>query len=244
MQVSEAFSYQFEDNQWPTKLGVGALISLVPILNFAVAGYEVDIVRNVAAGQHEPLPQWDDFGAKWREGLLLTLAGFIYSIPVLIAMGLVLVILIASGALSQNGTAGSVRSLAAANAVVFACFLVFLLLYSLILSLLRPVITVLFSKEGTFASCFRLDEILRIINRQPGPFFTTWLVILLAGLAIGLIVAFINVVIGWIPCIGWTVGALMAFGTAMYLLTVEGYVFGQFRLAAMPPPSLRDTSPK
>ncbi len=57
MKIGEAFSFQFEDIQWPTKLGIGALISLVPILNFAVVGYEVGIVRNVAAGVQEPLPQ-------------------------------------------------------------------------------------------------------------------------------------------------------------------------------------------
>ncbi len=231
MKISEAFSYQFEDVQWPTKLGVGALISLVPILNFAAVGYEVGIVRNVAAGERELLPQWDNFGNKWREGLLLTLAGLVYAIPVFLALALVLAVLAASGALTANSS-GPVRGMAAANVVVLACFIVFLILYSLLLSLMRPIILVLFSKEGTFASCFRLGAILRVINRQPRLFFTTWFVIILAGLAIGLVVGFINVVIGWIPCIGWTIGALMAFGTAMYLLTVDGYIFGQFRLEA------------
>ncbi len=233
MRISEAFSYQFDDIQWPTKLGVGALISLVPILNFAVVGYEVAIVRNVAAGLHEPLPHWDDFGTKWREGLLLTVAGLVYSLPIMIAGAVLLAMLAASGALSQYpGTSAAGHALAGSNVVAVVGFLVLLLLYSLLLSFLRPIILVLFSKEGTFASCFRFREIARVINRQPGPFFNTWLVIILAGLAIGLVVGFINVVIGWIPCIGWTIGALMAFGTAMYLLTVDGYVFGQFRLAA------------
>ncbi len=233
MKISEAFSYQFEDVQWPTKLGMGALISLVPILNFAVVGYEVAIVRNVTAGVREPLPQWDGFGEKWREGLLLTLAGLVYSIPIMIAGAVLLVLLAASGALAQYpGASDAGQRLAAPNVIALVCFLILLLLYSLLLSLLRPIILVLFSKEGTFASCFKLKEILRVINRQPGPFFTTWIVIILAGLGIGLVVGFINVVIGWIPCIGWTIGALMAFGTAMYLLTVDGYVFGQFRLAA------------
>src|SRR5512140_2257167 len=97
MEINKAFAYQFEDVQWPNKLGLGALISLVPILNFAVVGYELEIVRNVAAGAHEPLPQWEDLGKKWREGLILTLAGLIYSLPVLIALALVLAMLAASG---------------------------------------------------------------------------------------------------------------------------------------------------
>ncbi len=236
MKISEAFSYEFEDIQWPTKLGVGALISLVPILNFAVVGYEVGIVRNVAVEAREPLPQWDDFGDKWRDGLILTLAGLVYAIPVFIGMGVLLAVVLASGAIAQYAEAqGASRPVAVPNVIALACFLVFLVLYSLLLSLIRPVILVLFSKEGTFASCFRLGEVLKLINRQPGPFLTVWVVIIGAGLAIGLVVGFINAVIGWIPCIGWTIGALLAFGTGMYLLAVDGYILGQFRLATLAP---------
>ena len=53
MDIGKVFSYQFEDRQWITKLGLGALISLVPILNVAITGYMVGIIRNVAA--HERL---------------------------------------------------------------------------------------------------------------------------------------------------------------------------------------------
>jgi hypothetical protein len=226
--INEAFSYQFEDVQWPNKLGIGALLSLVPILNFAVVGYEVGIVRNVAAGASEPLPQWDDLGQKWRDGLLLTLAGLVYAIPVFLFLGVLLALLLASGALSQNANAPA-RTLFVSNVAVLACFLGFLVVYSLLLSLIRPVILILFSRDGTFESCFRLDEVIRIITRQPQAFFSTWTVIILAGLGVGLLVGFVNAVIGWIPCIGWTIGILLGFGTAIYLLTVDGYIYGQFR---------------
>lgn len=229
MNLSRAFSYQFEDVQWPTKLGVGALISLVPILNFAVVGYEVDILRNVAEGAREPLPHWDDLGNKWRDGLILTVAGLVYAIPVLLAAAVVFAVLIASGALSQNG---STRPVGALGTVALICFLGFLVIYSLLLSLLRPIILVLFSKQGTLESCFRFGEIAQMIKRQPGPFLTAWAAVILAGLAIGLIVGFVNMLIGWIPCVGWVAGLLLGFGTAIYVLTVDGYIYGQFRSAA------------
>ena len=232
MNFNKAFSFQFEDVQWPNKLGLASLISLVPILNFAVVGYEVAIVRNVAAGLPEVLPQWDDFEKKWRDGLILTLAGLVYAIPVFIGLAVLLAALLASEAISQNANAPA-RTLAASNVIVLSCFLVVLLLYSLLLSLIRPVILVLFSKAGTFESCFRLGEVMRIITRQPGPFFTMWAVVILAGLGIGLVVGFVNAVLGWIPCLGWALGGLLAVGTAVYLLTVDGYIYGQFRRAVL-----------
>ncbi len=237
MDISRAFSYQFEDVQWPNKLGLGAIISLVPILNFAVVGYEVGILRNVAAGTHEPLPQWDDFGGKWRDGLILTLAGLVYAIPVLLVLGVVLAVLAASGALSQSSNAqGITRPLVASNVVMLACFVTVLLTYSLVLSLIRPIILVLFSKEGTFASCFQLGEGMRVINRQPGLYLTAWGAVILAGLAIGLIMGFANAVLAWIPCIGWVVSLLLGFGTAIYILTVDGYIYGLFRRQALQAP--------
>ncbi len=244
MDISKSFSYQFEDIQWPNKLGVGALISLVPVLNFAVVGYEVGILRNVAAGAREPLPQWDNLGGKWRDGLILTLAGLVYAIPVLLMLGVVLAVLAASGALSQSGNAeGFSRPLVASNVILLACFLGFLLVYSLVLSLIRPVILVLFSKEGTFASCFRLGEGMRVIHRQPGLFLTAWGAVILAGLAIGLIMGFVNAVLAWVPCIGWVASLLLGFGTAIYVLTVDGHIYGQFRRQAFEPPSTQVMRP-
>ena len=38
MDISKAFSFQFEDKQWINKLGIGAVISIVPISNFALSG--------------------------------------------------------------------------------------------------------------------------------------------------------------------------------------------------------------
>ncbi len=244
MKISESFSYQFEDNQWPTKLGLGALLSLVPILNFALAGYEVAIIRNVAAGDAEPLPHWDDLGQKFLDGLILWLAGLIYAAPIIILVCLPLGVLAASGALSQNSNTETLgRPIAGAGIVLLACFLAIMIAYSLLLSVIRPVILVIFSRDGTFASCFRLGEIVQLVSRQPANFATIWLVVIAAGLAVGLIVGFVGAIIGWIPCIGWAASALLGLGSAIYIITVDGYLFGQFRLSVLGPAAPRAELP-
>ena len=240
MHYEKAFSYQFEDQQWPTKLGLGALISLVPILNFAVVGYMVAILRNVAALGAEPLPHWDDFGRKFRDGLILTLAGLVYAAPMLIALSVPAGLLIASRSASRsNGLQDLSNALASVGGLLLALAVFVFIVYALILSIMRPIILVLFSRDGTFASCFKLREIAQIVSRHARLFFMTWVVVILAGIGVGLAVALVSTVIGWIPCIGWLASFLLSIGSTIYLITVDAYLFGQFQavaLQAMPAP--------
>jgi len=60
MDIGKSFSYPFEDNKWLSKLIIGALVSIVPILNFAWAGYLIDLLKNVINKAAEPLPEWTD----------------------------------------------------------------------------------------------------------------------------------------------------------------------------------------
>ena len=68
MNINKAISYPFEDKQWISKLGLGAVIGMIPILNFALSGYLVDILRNVFSGAAEPLANWHNVDKKFMEG--------------------------------------------------------------------------------------------------------------------------------------------------------------------------------
>jgi len=75
--AGRAFGYVFEDPRWVTKLVIGAVMVLIPIVGWLVLyGYALRIIRNVVAGDERPLPEWEDFG-----GLLgLGFAGFVVSV--------------------------------------------------------------------------------------------------------------------------------------------------------------------
>jgi hypothetical protein len=44
----------FQDPEWTERIGLGTVISIVPILNFASVGYEVEIARRVMRGESRP----------------------------------------------------------------------------------------------------------------------------------------------------------------------------------------------
>jgi len=229
MNVEQSFTYPFEDKEWISKLGLGALISMVPILNFAWSGYLVGILRNVMQHAAEPLPAWDDLDKKFRDGLILVAAGLVYALPILIPLLLPVVVTVLSGLSSGVQNMQDIaRSLTEAGNVLFLCLTCVLILYGLLLSILYPAILVLFAREGTFVSCFKLPEAFAMIRNNAAAFFTAWGLSLAASIGVGLIVGFINLVVGWVPCIGWIVGMALAIASSIYSTVAYAHLFGQF----------------
>jgi hypothetical protein len=234
MDAEKSFSFPFEDQEWISKLGLGALISIVPILNFAWSGYLVDIIRNVMKGHPKPLPAWDDLGKKLTEGLILFAAGLVYAAPLLVALCLPLGMTASSGLFSGSSDMRDIgRGLAEAGGVLFLCLFAVFLLYALVLSIIYPAILVMFSREGTFASCFKLRQAFALISQNATSFFTAWALSLAASLGAGLIAGFANLVIGFVPCIGWIVGLGLSLAAGVYGTVVYAHLFGQFGRAAL-----------
>jgi hypothetical protein len=229
MNIEKSFRFPFEDKEWISKLGLGALITVVPILNFAWSGYLVEIIRNVMNDATEPLPTWDNLDKKFSDGLILFGAGLVYAAPILILMGLPLSMIAFSSIFSGNSNMEDVaRAIAGAGGVLFYGLLCVFVLYAIVLSVIYPAILVLFSREGTFASCFKLREVFDLISKNVGPFFTAWGVSLIGGFGVGLAIGILNLLVGWIPCIGWIVSLVLSLGSGVYIAAVYAHLFGQF----------------
>lgn len=229
MNIEKSFRFPFEDKEWISKLGLGALITMVPILNFAWSGYLVDIIRNVMNNTIEPLPTWDDLGKKFSEGLILFAAGLVYASPILILMCLPLSMVAFSGLISGNSNMEDLaRVFTDAGGVLFYGLLCVFVFYAIALSVIYPAILILFSREGTFASCFKLREVFDLISKNAGPFFTAWGLSLVGGFGVGLVIGIFNLIVGWIPCIGWIASLVLSLGSGVYIAAVYAHLFGQF----------------
>ncbi|HJS17247.1 MAG TPA: DUF4013 domain-containing protein [Anaerolineales bacterium] len=229
MDIGKSFSYPFEDNQWLSKLGLGTVISMVPILNFAMTGYMIEIVRNLMRGVQQPLPNWDDFGRKFMDGLMLVLVGLVYALPILLLSCLPLSFMAVPAILSSNGDMQYVaEALAGVGGVLLAGMACLFVVYGLVLSVIFPAVYILYAREGTFASCFKLREVFDIIGKNGGPFFTAWGISLLAGLGVGLAAGIVSSILGLIPCIGWIASIVITLGVGVYISVIYAHLFGQF----------------
>ena len=81
--------FPFRDPRWQGKFVVGSALALagsvIPIVpTLFVYGYFVRIMRQVLAGQAPTLPQWDDWGDLFRDGLRAFAIGLVYFLPAMV----------------------------------------------------------------------------------------------------------------------------------------------------------------
>ena len=229
MNLEKAIKYPFEDKQWASKIGMGALISIVPILNFAWLGYIIELMRRVMKGDSLPMPGWDDLGKKFMDGLILFLAGLVYALPIILLIGVPLAMMVVPAILAGNNSSQSMaNTLATAGGVVALCLTCVLALYGLALSVVFPAVYVQDAHKGTFASCFAFKDIFALIKKNAGTYFTAWGVYLGISIGASLAAGIIGGLLGWIPCLGQLIAVVVGLAAGIYAMLVYAHLFGQY----------------
>ena len=213
MDIGKSFTYIFEDKKWLNKVGLGALISIVPILNFAWVGYIVQVVRNVENSQIEPLPEWSDLGEKFLKGLIFLVAGLLYALPVVILGGIFfLPVLFTSGGNVSDAVSGAL-----VGGMIFVSCVV--IIYSLALSFLYPALLINFARKGTFASCFEFSQIIKAASFSWGNYLVAWIM----SIVFGAVISLISSVLSPIVCIGWIISIILGAWASL----IPAHLFGQ-----------------
>ncbi len=178
MDIGKSFNFVFEDKKWIEKILIGGILMLIPILgSILMLGYGVQLVRNVRNHEPEPLPEWDDWGAKIAEGFKLFIIYLLWSLPLIILSVLLIIPMAMTGDSDTGNAVASFFSL---------CFGCFALLYSIIVWLAVPGITIKFSETGEFGDGLKFGEILNFTKEHLGQIIVviivSWLVYMVAGL--------------------------------------------------------------
>lgn len=216
MDVTRAFSYIFEDEDWVGKLVmviIWTLVAAIPLIGLigaaALAGYAVELLRNMRKGEAAPLPRWDNVGDKIMDGANVLIAAFVYNLGNILLICGMMILTPAFGLVSEEGAA-AMSTIALA---ITCCLSVLILAYNLVVWPLVAVGTIYYSQSGQINAYFQLGRIWGTVNRYMGPTIQWLLFSILAGFVIGLF----NIV----PCLGWLAG--LALG-----LPVQAHLLGQF----------------
>jgi hypothetical protein len=125
MDIGKSFTYVFEDPKWMMKVLIGGIVLLIPIVNFAVYGFMLTTLKNVADGQANPLPEWSDFGAHFMKGLYAAVGVIVYLLPgiVVICCAQVLTIGLSTvaGAAGGNDAGGTVAGIVGILGLCLMC---------------------------------------------------------------------------------------------------------------------------
>jgi hypothetical protein len=235
MDIGKSLQYAFEDERWLSKLGLGALISLIPILNFAWVGFYIDVMRNVSDGVEPPMPEWVELGEKFVKGLLVTVAAFIYALPGVLFLCLPIGVLIVPAFIQDTDAQSTLAVFTTLGGTTLMCCIG---LYFLLFSFIYPAVQLRFSRMGTFQSCFQIREIFSLISSNLGDYLVAWLITLAAGFVVGLVITGVGLVLGWIPCLGqvliWVASAI----AGAWVSVVYAHIFGQLGAKVIAPADL------
>jgi hypothetical protein len=224
MDFGKAFTYMFQDPDWLTKLGIGTLVTLVglvlmPVLIgvvplIIVLGYSLVALDNARLGHEQPLPKWQDWGRFFALGLKVSVALFIWALPIIIGM----VPIIAGGVLSDNS--GNSGGLGFISAMLIICGSCLMFLWGIFVTLLTPAIYTRIAATNRFGAAFDLGKIWGFTKDNLGNVIIAILLTWLAGLA-----ASVLAMIGFAALI---IGAMITFPLAMlWQYLVQSHLFGQ-----------------
>lgn len=196
--LKKALAYPFNDEQWPVKILIGILVSLVPIVNFFAVGYAYKIFKAALRKEELFLPEWDDWRGYFINGFKVFVVALCYFfIPVLFLLS-AMALFGVSLFLYDEGK--SVEQL-----VIIGVFLFllggFLYLVALVLS---PMAFALFARGNEdFGEAFRLGEIVSRIKSVLGDFLLAILIIFA--------MIFVVVVCSMIPFLGFFISIASTF---------------------------------
>lgn len=215
MDLGKSLGFVFEDERWISKVLIGGVISVVPILNLAAVGYAIRTLRNVAEGVAHPLPEWDDLGGDMIRGFMVTLAGLVYALPLLVvAVASSFWFMAAPSSVVVSGgrsAAEAMNVLAVLCAASVACLTT---LYSLLVSAWIPAAMANYALTDQAGALFRVGEIWGLIRRNLGGY--------VIALLVYVVLAPIAVMLGSILLI---VGAIFA---GFWVEVVFAHLLGQF----------------
>jgi hypothetical protein len=222
MDYARAFTFVTEDKNWVTKLIIGAVISffsflIVPI--FFLLGYMIAVTRQVLNHKDLPLPEWDNWGELFKDGIIVWVAQLVYTLPFWL--------LACIGGMATVGfgfISGDAPDLASAGILatygLIGCLMI---IFAIALFFITPAVIIQYVRHNEFAACFRFGEVLGIARANIVPILVSALALFAVVFVLSLITGFLSI----IPCIGTIIGWIISVLLSPYIMIATGHLYGQ-----------------
>lgn len=178
-----SFTFVTQDPDWLKKVLVGGAFALACMILVGipfVLGYFSRTLRNVAAGTRPELPEWDDLGGIFEEGLRLTAVYVVYTLGIVVLIGVfAAAVLVPVFVVSGGGEPSD--ALAALGALGIVALYGVILLVSLATALYLPAALARSALRGSVSDAFDWRENLEFIKANLANYALSLVSYLVAG---------------------------------------------------------------
>lgn len=228
MDIQRAFTFITDDPNWVTKIGILVAIAFVaPFLlgipYLLVVGYSIQVAANTRKGVDNVLPEWDDFGQKFMDGLYVALARFVYTLPVwLLFCAYFFIAIVGAG---SGASEDAIAVILGGGFLVLFCLM---FLFAIALIFVNPGIIIQYIRTNSPGSMFSVGEVLGIVRNNVGDIGIMLVALIGASLVIGLVGGLFNI----IPVLGQIIYFIVVIATSPYLAVVSAHMIGQIAAKA------------
>ncbi|NDJ79376.1 MAG: DUF4013 domain-containing protein [Chloroflexi bacterium] len=205
--IGRAVSFPFDENEWVMKSIVGSIFSIIP---FVGPGYQVHVVRNYRQGKAQVLPENNELGEVFADGLMVWIAQIIILLPLFPLSVLMAVFM----GIADAGPAAFVIACPLALGTI-----VLMIAYGIPATLVMWMGMIRFTETGNFSSFLQFRDLWRDVRAN----MSIMLMLLVWLIVVGFAVALLSSVL-WITCVG-----LFVLGFAQKI--VGGHLIGQAAVA-------------
>ena len=151
MNLATAFAYPFKDSKWWLKALIAAICNITIIGGLATMGYGLRVVRNAA--HNKPLPEWDDWGGLFIDGLRVSALGAGYALPgtLLLVLGIFMSMFLGPLGIIAVLVGGILLLLGALRSTIAYMFLV--------------------PEGGSLSDCFAFSTVSAVLKNNQGTVF-------------------------------------------------------------------------
>jgi hypothetical protein len=203
LSIDEGLKFFFEDPRWKSKLAMLTLFTLLGCLLVGMpiaAGYLFRITKRTAAGE-PPLPEWEDYGGLFMDGLRLVALPFVAMWP--FAAGVILLGIVdtlVNGGEDPRSVLGGLLRLV---------FLLLVLGSVLLAAAYMPSVRIRLALTDRLGAALEWRENLGLIRRNLESYAMSYVLFLLANLISNL--GYLACCVGIVPASLWAV-AVMSWG--------------------------------
>lgn len=197
--LGDAFTYARDGlmGQW-VKWLLLAIITIIPIVNFIMFGYLMEIFRGARSA-----PELDDYGRLFVDGLKLFVVGLIYAIPLI-----VLYVILFGASLAMLSSGSDAAAAAGFGTMMMGMLVVFVL--GLAIALFEVIGVIRLARTDSIGEAFAFSAILAHIGRIGWAPYVIALVVVIVAIGV------VEVVLSVIPILGWLL--LLIVMPALYIV--------------------------